>query len=90
MAELKQLYPNADIRLVPSSGGVFEVTVDGDAVTSGPKAPILLIDDDEMIRTSFAEALQDEGFGVVTANDGLEGLALLRGGLRPRFVRSRR
>ena len=28
-AELKQAFPDADIRLVPSSGGVFEVTVDG-------------------------------------------------------------
>ena len=29
MAELKQAFPDAEIRLVPSSGGVFEVTVDG-------------------------------------------------------------
>jgi selenoprotein W-related protein len=28
-AELKNEFPDAEIRLVPSSGGVFEVTVDG-------------------------------------------------------------
>ena len=33
-AELKQAIPDAEIRLVPSSGGVFEVTVDGNLVFS--------------------------------------------------------
>jgi selenoprotein W-related protein len=33
-AELKQAWPDADIRLIPSSGGVFEVTVDGDLIFS--------------------------------------------------------
>jgi selenoprotein W-related protein len=31
---LKQAYPDADIRLVQSSGGLFEVTVDGQLVFS--------------------------------------------------------
>ena len=34
MAELKKAFPDAEIRLVPSSGGVFEVTVDGNLVFS--------------------------------------------------------
>ena len=34
MAELKQAFPDADTRLVPSSGGVFEVTVDGNLIYS--------------------------------------------------------
>ncbi len=34
MAEIKQAFPEADTRLVPSSGGVFEVTVDGSLVFS--------------------------------------------------------
>ena len=34
MAELRQAFPEADVRLVPSSGGVFEVTVDGSLVFS--------------------------------------------------------
>jgi selT/selW/selH-like putative selenoprotein len=33
-AELKQAYPEAEIRLIESSGGVFEVAVDGKSVFS--------------------------------------------------------
>jgi selenoprotein W-related protein len=33
-AELKQTFPNAEVRLIESSGGVFEVTVDGQLVFS--------------------------------------------------------
>ena len=34
MAEIKQVFPEAEVQLVPSSGGVFEVTVDGTLVFS--------------------------------------------------------
>ncbi len=34
MDELKGEFPDAEVRLVPSSGGVFEVTVDGNLVFS--------------------------------------------------------
>jgi selT/selW/selH-like putative selenoprotein len=33
-AELKQAFPDAEVRLVESSGGVFEVAVDGKPVFS--------------------------------------------------------
>jgi selT/selW/selH-like putative selenoprotein len=33
-AELKQAFPGAEIRLLESSGGLFEVTVDGNLVFS--------------------------------------------------------
>jgi selT/selW/selH-like putative selenoprotein len=33
-AELKKAFPEAEVRLVESSGGVFEVAVDGAAVFS--------------------------------------------------------
>jgi selT/selW/selH-like putative selenoprotein len=33
-AELKQAFPEANVRLVQSSGGLFEVTVDGQLVFS--------------------------------------------------------
>jgi selT/selW/selH-like putative selenoprotein len=33
-AELKHAYPEADIRMIESSGGVFEVAVDGQPVFS--------------------------------------------------------
>lgn len=34
MAELKQEFPDADVELVPASGGVFEVEVDGNLLFS--------------------------------------------------------
>jgi selT/selW/selH-like putative selenoprotein len=37
-AELKQAYPDAEIRPIQSSGGVFEVTVDGQLVFSKKSA----------------------------------------------------
>ena len=33
-AELKQAFPDAEVRLIESSGGLFEVTVDGKPVFS--------------------------------------------------------
>jgi selT/selW/selH-like putative selenoprotein len=36
-AELKQAYPEADIRMIESSGGVFEVAVEGQPVFSKKK-----------------------------------------------------
>ena len=33
-AELKQAFPDADVRLIESSGGLFEVAVDGKPVFS--------------------------------------------------------
>ena len=34
MAEIQQAFPQAEVGLIPSSGGVFEVTVDGALVFS--------------------------------------------------------
>jgi len=34
VAEIEGEYPNSDVRLIEGSGGVFEVTVDGDLVFS--------------------------------------------------------
>jgi selenoprotein W-related protein len=33
-AEIEQAYPDATVELVESSGGVFEVTLDGDLIFS--------------------------------------------------------
>ncbi len=40
-------------------------------------APLLIVEDDPDIREDLAEALRDEGYGVVTAANGHEGLELL-------------
>lgn len=34
MAEIQQAFPGTEVQLLPSSGGVFEVTVDGNLVFS--------------------------------------------------------
>ncbi len=41
---------------------------------------ILVIDDSSMIRRKLERILRGEGFEVVEASDGVEGLALIRGG----------
>ena len=33
-AELKQVWPDTDVRLIPSSGGVFEVKADSELIFS--------------------------------------------------------
>ncbi|HJZ83862.1 MAG TPA: ATP-binding protein [Polyangia bacterium] len=47
---------------------------------------ILLVDDDEMIRASFAEAIADEGIEVAAAGDGREALHMLRCGVAPDVI----
>jgi CheY-like chemotaxis protein len=39
---------------------------------------ILVVEDDPVIRTTVAEALEDMGYGVETASDGAEALAKVR------------
>ena len=43
-----------------------------------PAAPILVVDDDDTIRETVAEALVLDGFNVETARNGAEALALVR------------
>jgi CheY-like chemotaxis protein len=46
---------------------------------------VLVIDDDDDIRDTLSEVLEDIGYSVVTASHGLEALALLRQ-VRPRVI----
>src|SRR5437762_3523448 len=43
---------------------------------------VLLVEDDDDVRDIIAEILQNHGFTVTTADDGLEGLEILRRGER--------
>jgi two-component system, chemotaxis family, sensor histidine kinase and response regulator PixL len=45
-----------------------------------PRGAILLVDDDEALRSSLALLLEGEGFQVLEAGDGLEALAHLSAG----------
>jgi CheY-like chemotaxis protein len=47
---------------------------------------VLLVEDDRDIREALAEVVEARGVGVTAACDGLEALAVLRGGDRPAAV----
>jgi CheY-like chemotaxis protein len=49
-------------------------------------APILIIDDDEGSRRALADVLIDEGYDVVTASGGADGLSYLQHGRLPRVI----
>jgi CheY-like chemotaxis protein len=48
--------------------------------------PILVVDDDDDLREGLVDILEREGFEVAEASDGAAALALLRRGLRPKFI----
>jgi signal transduction histidine kinase/CheY-like chemotaxis protein len=53
------------------------------AIVAAPRsATILLVDDEDIVRSATAEMLTDTGYDVVPANSGAEALRLLREGLR--------
>jgi signal transduction histidine kinase/CheY-like chemotaxis protein len=53
------------------------------AVVAAPRsATILLVDDEDIVRSATAEMLTDTGYCVVQANSGAEALRLLREGLK--------
>jgi protein-histidine pros-kinase len=47
---------------------------------------VLLVDDDPLIRETFSEVIENEGYKVVSAANGLEALNMLRSGTRPRLI----
>lgn len=49
-------------------------------------AEILVIDDDFDLRDTLVDILQDEGFAVAVAGDGLDGLEYLRANPPPRLI----
>jgi two-component system chemotaxis response regulator CheY len=51
-----------------------------------PKCVVLVIDDDEAIRSALAEMLELSGYAVAVAADGQEGVELLDYGLEPRAI----
>ncbi len=49
-------------------------------------APLLLIEDNQDLRDCLVEVMAAHGIEMTAASDGLEGLRLLRSGLRPRAI----
>lgn len=50
------------------------------------RGPVFVVDDDVDVREALCEVLSDCGFEVSSAGDGLEALAQLGDGLRPRVI----
>jgi two-component system, chemotaxis family, chemotaxis protein CheY len=47
---------------------------------------VMIVDDDPALVDGLSELLEDEGYVVATARDGLDALAQLRAGLRPSVI----
>lgn len=47
---------------------------------------VLVVDDDAEVRSSVADVLEEEGFDVQTAENGLHGLRVLAGGPQPDVI----
>ncbi len=72
-AGVRSISPTAAGALAQSLRGAAAVTDKGENVKMN--ATILIVDDEEGIRTSLAGVLEDEGYRTVFAVDGLEALA---------------
>jgi signal transduction histidine kinase/CheY-like chemotaxis protein len=55
-------------------------------IAASRSATILLVDDEELVRTGTCEMLTDVGYKVIEANSGAEALRLLRGGDQPELM----
>jgi CheY-like chemotaxis protein len=51
-----------------------------------PRSPVLVVDDDRAIRDSLRMVLEDAGYAVIEAGDGLEAMGVLRGTPRAMVV----
>jgi CheY-like chemotaxis protein len=61
--------------VVQAASSSSEVTAEAETV--------LIVDDDRAVLNGLSELLENEGYGVATATDGLDALQQLRAGLRP-------
>src|SRR6185312_12459214 len=57
-----------------------------EAVVSGQLPSVLVIDDDDSVRTAIASVLRDAGWQAIEAADGEQGWAYLKGGLNPTVI----
>jgi excisionase family DNA binding protein len=59
---------------------------DPDADRKAPRGVVLVVDDDEMVRASVAEFLEDQGYQVFVAGDGVEALKALEEAPKPDLI----
>jgi CheY-like chemotaxis protein len=62
----------------PSAGEGAEAAAPAAAATAATTRPVLVIDDDSTVRDLMTQFLERQGFAVVTATGGVEGLARVR------------
>jgi CheY-like chemotaxis protein len=77
---------DTDMQGQPRRGRVEPSEEQGSELLAVPKCTILVIDDDEAIRTALAEILELSGYQVEVAADGQEGLDKLKVGLEPKAI----
>jgi two-component system response regulator MprA len=53
---------------------------------AAPSPTVLIVDDDTDLREGLGELLEEDGYGVATATDGMDALHKLRQGLRPSVI----
>jgi CheY-like chemotaxis protein len=54
--------------------------------TMSTRGSILVIDDDDELRQTLCDVLDQEGYEVLSAAGGVEALEILRGGARPQLI----
>ena len=59
---------------------------DRTADSTAPRGVVLVVDDDAMVRASVAEFLEDHGYRVVVASDGVEALKTLTESPKPDLI----
>jgi CheY-like chemotaxis protein len=87
--QLVELHGGAIAYEAPSDGGarfVVQLPLAEPATAASPGAgPVLVVDDDDTIRSLMAEALSDEGYETVEAKDGAVALDFVRA-YSPRLI----
>lgn len=87
MLELKSspgLGTIADVWLPVAAEAVNSEDMEAPPPVRAPRrATILLVDDEELVRTGTADMLSDLGYDVIEASSGVDAVRLLRGGEKP-------
>jgi signal transduction histidine kinase/CheY-like chemotaxis protein len=76
--------PRTKLERLPS--GASSSPASPGAALNGERRCVLLVDDNDMLRTTVARMLEMAGFDVTPASSGDEAIAVVRAGLRPAIV----
>ncbi len=78
-SEFRIYLPRVDAARQPSSELLAPAPVPADAAERVEPATVLVVEDEEVVRSLVVHVLEDEGYHAVVANDGEEALALAAG-----------